>query len=47
MSVEGWEELTLDEDISVHVGPEICSRFASNKNVADLDLEFLDLEITG
>ncbi|KAF7796965.1 hypothetical protein EIP86_008153 [Pleurotus ostreatoroseus] len=47
MSVEGWEELGLDEDISVHVGPEICSRFASNKTVGELDLEFLDLEVTG
>ena len=46
MTVEGWEELALDEDISAYVGPEICSRFAGRRSVSELDLEFLDLKVT-
>ena len=43
MSVEGWEELTLDEDISLYIGPEVR---AWTRTAADLDLELLDLKIT-
>ncbi len=44
MSIEGWEELTFDEDISTLIAPEIQARF----NVSDdteIDLELLDLSV--
>ncbi|KAJ3533367.1 hypothetical protein NM688_g7291 [Phlebia brevispora] len=47
MSVEGWEELALDEDVSLYIGTEISSKLANNKSATELDLEFLDLQVVG
>lgn len=45
MSTEGWEEITLDADISGLIAPEIRSKFPSSMNEDNLDLELLDLQV--
>ena len=51
MSMEhGWEELTIDEDLSAIIAAEIEQKFlhsASSVDGAELDLELLDLKVTG
>ena len=48
MSVEGaWEELVLDQDVSKIIATEVRTRFTrlATQDDADLDLEFLDLQV--
>ncbi|THG99186.1 hypothetical protein EW026_g3129 [Hermanssonia centrifuga] len=44
MSIEGWEELTFDEDISTLIAPEIQARFNLSDDT-EIDLELLDLSV--
>ena len=48
MSIEGWEELLLEEDLDVQIRDAIRSQFPNApREDAELDLELLDLKVQG
>ena len=48
MSIEGWEELLLEEDIGEQTRESLWNQFPNApKEDAELDLELLDLKMQG
>lgn len=49
MKTEGWEDLLLDEDLSVIIGSAIRESFGTSVHEDDkqVDLELVDLAVDG